>query len=214
MNLYAIVLMDNDLIVVHPSKYYHSNSKTIEYTNKLISNSTRSILTFQNDPSSDPLWYVTRRSKNSYYSRAGELDVSFDTSNSKIELNFAGGYLTSCLGRTVSEVIGAFLVYKDLKELVINLKSKAIFTGHQVIENQLEPKTAYEESILDDTIDGVNLNRVLRFVNYMDYTKEFISIGFINKSPVSNLNLDSKLAYLNREILLNIGSKIIRINIE
>jgi hypothetical protein len=96
INLHAVALVDNYLIVVHLSTYYRSNSKTIAYTNQLVLNSIRSILTFQNDPATDPKWYVTRQSQDSYYSRAEELDVSFNKSDTIVKLYFAGGYLTSC----------------------------------------------------------------------------------------------------------------------
>lgn len=211
-NLYAVVLLNNDLIVVHPSRIYHTNAATIAFTNDLISKASRSILTYQNMPALDSNWYITEPSENLVYSKAGELDMSFSDDVNNIELNFAGGYLTSCLGRTISEIIATFVVHNKLKTLTINLKSKAIFTGHQIIKDKLEPKTAYEESILDDTIDGITLNRVLRFTK-VDYIEEFIRIGFIKKSPIYKLNLKFSSHYFKNKAILKFENKLIIINL-
>ena len=47
---FAAVVYDGDLIVVHPSKHYHTNPNTIISTNKLIQSFHRSVMLYQFEP--------------------------------------------------------------------------------------------------------------------------------------------------------------------
>ena len=98
----------------------------------------------------------------------------------------AGGYLTSCLGRAISDVMATFIKSKNLKNLKINLVSSAIFTGHLKKNQSLVPKTPYAESILDDSIDGLNFSEVLSVLNGNNkhYFTELLKIGFIKNAPM------------------------------
>lgn len=207
LNVHSLVLKKDDLIVVHPSKYYHSDEQTIKETNTLTKNSTRSILTYQLVPSEDKRWYINVDSHNQIllFSRAGEIDVSFDQTPEDISISLAGGYLTSCLGRTASHIVAAFFEQSKKLKLNLYLHSKSIFTGHLLIGQELNPKTALEESILDDTIDGLNLFEVLRNANMKAYLKEIAKTGILNKSPL--VNLDIKVIFFKNGFFMKHGKK-------
>ena len=185
---FAATIFDGDLIVVHPSKHYHTNPDTIIATNKLIQKFDRSVMLYQFEPADDPLWYADLKLGNQIYvySRSGENKLSLSTKSSSIEITMAGGYLTSCLGRAVADVMATFLKSKNLKTLKINLESAAIFTGHLKQNQSLVPKTPYAESILDDSVDGLNFSEVLLVLNgnNRSYFSELLKIGFIKNAPM------------------------------
>jgi len=200
---FATTIFDGELIVVHPSKHYHTNPDTIIATNKLIQKFDRSVMLYQYDPSDDPLWYADLNLKNQVYvySRSGENKLALSAKSSSIEVTMAGGYLTSCLGRAIADVMATFLKSKNLKTLKINLESSAIFTGHLEQNQSLVPNTPYAESILDDSVDGLSFSEVLSVLNGDNkaYFAELLEIGFIKNAPMMiqfdyNYKINVKLA--------------------
>jgi len=187
LNSLAVVINNNDLIVVHPTTYYHSDSQTINYSNELVSR-MNSVLLYQNEPSTNSKWYILRdRNQTEIYSVAGRFNPEIN--NKKLNVSLIGGYLTHCLGRASASLIAKAIDSKNIMQLNLYLKTRGIFTGHLMERGEIVPATPYEESILDDTIDGLNLFTVLDSLSYkskVNYLMEAVQVGIFKTYDVIN----------------------------
>ncbi len=204
LSSFAVAINNNDLIVVHPTTYYHSNSQTINYSNELVKQ-MNSVLLFQKDPRTNSKWYILRGiNQTEIYSVAGRFTPEFH--EEKISVSAIGGYLTNCLGRASASLISSVIDSKNVSQINLHLKTKGIFTGHLLERGVLVPLTPYEESTLDDTIDGLNLNEVLVSLSVksaQQYLIDATRTGILRTYDLintQNKNYEIKIFYKNRLI--------------
>lgn len=185
-----IAIANKSSILVHNSTYYHLQTETTNNTQSLIDDTQGDVIgLFQKNTFDKMPWYIpTSNIEQMIPSRAGEHDLYIE-SNNKLEVTMTGGYFTHCLARAVSHLIQNQLKYNP-HPLKIILPSSTIFTGHIIENGMLVLQTAYQESILDDTVQGINLNQVLQTFSYeqvLNYLEEAISIGIINYKAISEI---------------------------
>lgn len=192
---WGMELSNHSLILTHTSKYYHTDPETEAATQNLMVKAQGPIIALvQNPLTTDTEWYGNPLSLIEYefYSHAGEHKLTF--SSHKIQawhVTVAGGYLTACLGRTLTNLVSNFILDSGRsKELTIHLPMKAIFTGFISNNHKLVPETPYKESILDSSMDGLNLSQVLGMVKpqeLLTFMKETVLIAVYQKSPMHQM---------------------------
>ncbi len=207
-------LSNHALILTHTSRYYHTSNETILATQELIQNAKGEVIALvQNPLSKDSDWYglPLNRIQREIPSRAGEHKITFPLIH-EVDLTVAGGYLSACLGRTLSDLISRFISESDqTSKLNIHLPMKAIFTGFVEKQNKLIPLTPYQESILDLSMDGLNLEQTLALVpeeQLKQFLAETIYIAVLDKSPMPKISKDrfSLKATLNGKQIYQIGN--------
>lgn len=220
---WALELSPDTLILTHTSRYYHTNAETIYATENEIQKATTVIALAQFPIATDSDWYGFPLSKIQYefYSHAGDHTLSFPkiSKDGKFTVTVVGGYFSACLGRSLSTLIVNFLSDSgSILELIINLPMKAIFTGFIAKDGVLIPKTPYLESILDTSMDGLNLDEVLKLVAEKErssFIKESIELAIFNRSNASfslEAKINGRTLYQNasmgnrKKILLNLTS--------
>lgn len=196
IHVLAVILEQDALILTHTSRHYHTNSKTILKTQELIQNSKSEVIALvQNPLSLDDLWYGEPLSNitHEFYSHAGEHTLTFPEKEAKeFHLTAVGGYLSACLGRTLSTLVREFIRNSgELKTLTLHLPMNGIFTGFIKKDQELIPKTPYQESILDSSMDGLNLEEVLTLIPeeaLEPFLQETIIISIYQKSTMMDVS--------------------------
>lgn len=226
-------LLQNDtLIITHASRHYHNNQQTIDFSHSLIRDfylRKRPVFALvQNPLDQDPLWYATplEYMTQTFYSHAGEHQLFISNIPAQeIRIYVIGGYLSACLGRTVSELISSMVKSSPgPQKLIINLPMKGIFTGFLLDQyGQLVPGTPYLESILDDSIKGINFLQVWQSLSLSRkawFLEQTLEIALFQKSSLRDhdLSLVDIEVYVGqqyfsfREEKNNKASKTIRLN--
>ena len=190
----AMDLADGSLILTHTSKYYHTDPETEATTQSLMQKAQGPIIALvQNPLATDREWYANPLSliDHEFYSHAGEHQLTFSTEKKEWHVTVVGGYLTACLGRTLTGLVASFITdSKEATLLTIHLPMKGIFTGFILSNNKLVPQTPYQESILDSSMDGLNLSQVLKQVSPKElesFMRETIKIAIYQKSPMHKM---------------------------
>jgi hypothetical protein len=218
VNAEAVVLSNNSLILTHTSMYYHTGARAQALTHELLKENKGPVFALAQHPISlDKQWYGLPHShiNAGLYSKAGEHNFRFPRlmNESKFQLTVVGGYLSACLGRTLSMLIVNFVQDAPLnKTLLIHLPSEAIFTGFLSQNGELHPSTPYKESILDDSVDGLNLKQVLNHIKLNDeypFFEETIKIALFQKREMNVISLSEYLLdiRLSGRRLMKIGSE-------
>jgi len=193
-------LKNNSVVIVHASRWYHTNPETIDETNKIV-NVARAqdhdvVALWQKDISSDPLWYAYRDTihiTQSFYSRAGEhhLVPLMPVHGTDFHVTFVGGYHSACLGWAMAELVSRFIHENRQGNLEIILPMKAIFTGYRFAHGELLPRTPYEEANTDDSIDGLNLFKATEKMSDGEWRKfmmESLRLAVFEKHPLSSMD--------------------------
>lgn len=225
--IFSFPLEQNSLILTHTSKHYQTGIETIRETQRLIAQNKGPVYALAQFSIQDdidwyglPLSFITKE----FYSHAGEHKFRFnDHSIKEWNIIVVGGYLSACLGRTLTSLIEEFTTKtNETKTLKINLPAKAIFTGYLKEKNELIPKTPYLESILDSSVDGLNLQEVLSTLpeeSIFLFLKETLEISIFKKSKKLKYILDQfsiEVIIEKNQILLignNYSSKKVILNI-
>ena len=189
------VLANNSLILTHPSKYYHTDRQSKEVTQKLMRENQGPIYALAQWPiEEDKQWYALpiEMIDVEFYSRAGEHEFIFpkDLKMNDFHVTLAGGYLSACLGRTLTGIVSEFILRKNqIETLHIHLPMKAIFTGFTLREGKLWPVTNKDESIFDDSVDAFNLNNALSFVEKKtEFLQEAFHVALLRKYPMNKVD--------------------------
>ena len=195
------------LVITHATRYYHTNPRTIAATRKLLSQAKldhQDIFLLSSNPlPGDRDWYTQIMGK-ALYSRAGEHPLY--PANEKIgvfRVDVAGGYDCACLGRTVSDLVSRFVTETSIKELQVNLYLDAIYTGFRFdSKGQLNPSTPYEESYLDDSVDGLNFYQVTSDMNdevWADFLMDSLKWAVMKNYPMRPVRKTPVLFRLYRQ---------------
>lgn len=195
-----IDLPDGAIVVTHATRYYHTNPETIAVTNSLLTLAATAghpiYALGQTAIADDPDWYTFRddRLTHRFLSRAGEHDLYPRTETATFSLTAMGGYHSACLGWTLSELTSRFLDTNG-SELTIRLPMRTVYTGFLFgADGQLKPHTPYDESILDDSIDGLNLNQATAAMDdlrWTDFLRVSLQIAVFDKAPMRRTDLAS-----------------------
>ena len=178
---------------------YHQQFETIQKTYDLINSTQGEVIGLYQESNHKKIpWYISQRMVDQMIpSTVGEHNLYIDSSDN-LEVTIAGGYFTHCLARAVSHLLKNQYL-ENQKSLKVYLPAESIFTGHKIVNNSLIPETAYKESILDDTIQGVNLASVLETMSIekaIRYIQEATYIGMIKYKAFN--------AIKNQPLLINI----------
>lgn len=195
---WAQSLPSEALLLVHPSRHYHTSQETIVETNNLVKSFSQQglkvIALAQNDIKTDPLWYSFREwplISEQVISRMGEHSLKLVSRSSSVRATIVGGYHSSCLGQAMAELVARFISDPKLKELEIVLPMQAIFTGFLWQGNKLVPSVEFE-SYADSSIDGLNLYQVTRSLDeneWQNFIWESLQWGFFKKGPIVRSDL-------------------------
>lgn len=213
---WGLELVQNSLILTHTSRHYQTGAETISATQDLIRKSSGPVIALAQEPiAQDRDWYGDPLEKIRYefFSHGGEHTLSFPKSGDRFEVMAVGGYLSACLGRTLSTLVGNFIADSgSMKQLVIHLPMKAIFTGYVEKSHQLVPQTPYLESILDSSMDGLNLDQVLTRIpvrHWTPFMAESIDISIFQKSTMTSVSKDRFFleAQIDHQVVFRTGNE-------
>lgn len=192
-----VQLPDDALVVTHASRYYHTAVETEEATNDIvaeaISTGRKVFALGQSDVTTDSDWYTLRHAPNlvPLISRAGEHHLY--PGHAAKTVTVIGGYHSACLGRTLSELAARFIEKSDGAVLEIRLPMRAIYTGFLFdSDRKLVPPTPRQESILDNSVDGLNLRTVTDAMTdseWANFMYDSLRIAVFEKSPMRRLDL-------------------------
>lgn len=215
----AFDLAPNSLILTHTTKRYQSGDETIRATQNLVASHLGPVIALTDEPlESSTRWYALPLSKmtNEFHSDAGEHDLrvpEFTTTRAEpFSVTMAGGYLSACLGNSIRQLVASFLLEKtDAASLTIHLPMRAIYTGFINEEGHLTPSTPYQEASLDLSMDGLNLEQVIRLIDLnsrKEFLKETIEIavtkGYVLEQ-ISSADYDLKV-FVDKEFVTQSGS--------
>src|SRR5690606_13051027 len=204
---------DKSLLLVHPSKHYHTDSETIYFSNKLANEfqkNQRNIIALSQHPiHSDSLWYVNPQFiTHEVSSRMGEHDLSLPPQQ-KYQFTIIGNYHSACLGRAMANLISNS--FDNWNILEISLPTRGIFTGFQFKNGKLFPSVD-QESWADSSIDGLNLYRATYQIDHTQweaFTRESLEKSIFKKNVILKLDLSNTKfeVYRNSKKIFSIENK-------